>query len=399
MLESAPKAWVWTWNSEDTLHNLTALRVKNAKAGDRLTDGGGLRLDVDRSGRASWVFRYKSPVTGRERYMGLGPLADIGLARARELAASAREIVRKHGDPIEERREAKASARAQATRGVTFEAYAERYVTTHEATWKNAVHRRQWRSTLRVYVYPTIGHLPVADVNTEAVLSLLRPIWNDKPETASRVRGRIEAVLSAAKAEGLRTGENPALWRGHLDHLLPSKRKVRQVLHHPALPYGQMPAFFAALSADSTDAARLLRFIILTACRYGEAVGMEPSEVAGNVWRVPANRMKAGKPHEVPLSAAATACLPLPHVSDVGLANCIRRHTDNPATTHGMRSCFRDWAGDCTEFPRDVIEAALAHTLGKIEAAYRRGTALTKRRKLMDVWAQYCTQAGEKGRA
>jgi integrase len=322
--------------------------------------------------------------------MGLGSASDIGLARARELASDARELVRQHRDPIEDRRGAKAAARVQETRGVTFEVYAERYVTTHEGTWKNPVHRRQWRSTLRDYVYPHMGTLAVADVDTAAVLAVLRPIWNDKPETASRVRGRIEVVLSAARAEGLRTGENPALWRGHLDHLLLSKRKVRRVKHHAALPYADMPRFFAALSADTTDAARMLRFIILTAARYSEAANMQPGEVSGDVWRVPAHRMKAGKPHEVPLTAAARACLPLVRVSDVALANVIARHTDKAATTHGMRSAFRDWAGDCTEFPRELIEAALAHTLGKVEAAYRRSTALAKRRELMQAWADYC---------
>jgi integrase len=378
------------------MHDLTALQIKNAKAGDRLTDGGGLRLDVDRSGRASWVFRYKSPVTGRERYMGLGPLVDIGLARARDLAAEARDTLRQHRDPLEERREAKATARAQATRGITFQDYAERYVTTHEGTWKNPVHRRQWRSTLRDYVYPHIGQVAVADVDTGAVLALLRPIWNDKPETASRVRGRIEAVLSAARVEGLRAGENPALWRGHLDQLLPSKRKVRAVEHHAALPYSELPALMASLAGDTSAAAGLLRFIILTAARYSEAARMEPLEVAGDVWTVPAQRMKAGRAHEVPLSAAALACLPVPRASDVSLANCIRRHTATPATTHGFRSTFRDWAGDETHFPREVIEAALAHSLGKVEAAYRRGTALAKRRELMEAWATYCTGAGQK---
>jgi integrase len=370
--------------------NLTALQVKNAKAGDRLTDGGGLRLDVDRSGRASWVFRYKSPVTGRERYMGLGPLADIGLAKARDLAAEARHSLRQHRDPLEERRETRAAARARANRGMTFQDYAERYVTTREGTWKNPVHRRQWRSTLRDYVYPSIGQAPIADVDTGAVLALLRPIWNDKPETASRVRGRIEAVLSAAKVEGLRTGENPALWRGHLDQLLPSKRKVRRVEHHPALRYAELPAFMASLAKDTSTAADLLRFIILTAARYSEAARMEPGEVAGDVWTVPAQRMKAGKVHEVPLSDAALACLPVPRASDVALANCIRRHTSTPATTHGFRSTFRDWAGDETHFPREVIEAALAHSLGQVEAAYRRGSALAKRRELMEAWANYC---------
>jgi integrase len=382
------------------VHKLTVLAVKNAKPGDRLSDGGGLRLDVDKGGNRQWIFRFTSPLTGRERYMGLGPLADVPLAKAREAAAEARGLLRDGKDPIEHRNAKRAEAKVEASRGVTFKAYAEGYVSGHEATWKNSVHRRQWRSTLRDYVYPQIGHLPLMDVDTAAVLAVLRPLWLAKPETGSRVRGRIEAILSAAKAEGLRTGENPALWRGHLDQLLPSKRKVRKVRHHPALPYAELPGFMASLANDTSPSARLLRFIILTASRYSEAAKMEPSEVAGDLWTIAAHRTKAGKKHEVPLTSAAMACLPVPRVSDVSLANCIARHTATPATTHGFRSTFRDWCRDCTSFPREIAEMALAHAVeDETEAASRRGTALAKRRKLMEAWAAHCVNPRSRSNA
>jgi integrase len=382
------------------MHRLTALTVRNAKPGDKLSDGGGLRLDVDRKGNGSWIFRFTSPVTGRERFMGLGPLADVSLAKARDAASEARALLRQHFDPIEHRNTKRAAAKAEGSRSVTFQDYAERFISTREASWKNPVHRQQWRNTLRDYVYPVIGATPIADVDTTAVLKALRPLWEAKKvETGSRVRGRIEAILSAAKVEGLRVGENPALWRGHLDQLLPSKRKVRSVKHHAALPYAELPAFMASLAKDTSPSALLLRFIILTAARYGEAALAEWSEIdeRARVWRVPASRMKAGKVHEVPLSAEAMAVLGdrskgrIFSASDASLANCIARHTDTPATTHGFRSTFRDWAGDETTHQRETIEAALAHVIeNETEAAYRRSSALAKRRALMETWAQYC---------
>jgi integrase len=370
---------------------LTALQVKNAQPGDKLSDGGGLRLDVDKNGNASWVFRFTSPTTGKERFMGLGPFGDVSLAQAREAAQDARTLVRDGKDPIEQRNAERAEAKAQVSRSVTFKAYAEQFISGKEAGWKNEKHRQQWRNSLRDYAHPHIGQLAVADVNTDAVLKVLRPIWTTKKETARRVRGRIEAILNAAKAEGLRTGENPALWRGHLDQVLARRRKS-EVKHHPALPYEEMPTFWKSLGADTSDAARMLRWIILTACRFNEADEMDrATELKGDLWTIPAIRMKAEKKHEVPLTAAALAQLPFRPVSDVTLSKCIARHTNTPATTHGMRSTFRDWAGDCTHFPRDVAEMALAHAVGDdSEAAYRRSTALAKRRELMNAWSLYC---------
>jgi integrase len=375
---------------------LVALQVKNAKAGDKLADGGGLRLDVDRNGNKSWVFRFTSPTTGKERFMGLGPARDVTLAQARDDAAEARALIRQRVDPIEHRKEQRTAAKVEASRAVTFKAYAEQFITGREASWKNPRHRQAWRNSLRDYAFPIIGHMPVADVDTAAVLQVLRPIWSTKTETASRVRGRIEAILSAAKVEELRTGDNPAVWRAHIAEVLPSKRKVAAVEHHDALPYREMPVFWASLAADTSDAARMMRFIILTAARYGEARGMPPGEVKGHLWTIPAARMKGGKKHEVPLTPLALAQLPFRPVSDVALAKVIRRHTALPATTHGMRSTFRDWCGNDTDFSRELAEEALAHTLGAVEGAYRREMALVKRRELMQAWADYCTSANKR---
>ncbi|WP_082512427.1 integrase arm-type DNA-binding domain-containing protein [Afipia sp. Root123D2] len=373
--------------------NLTALKVKNAKPGDKLTDGGGLRLDVDRNGNRSWVLRFTSPTTGKERLMGLGPADDVSLAQARDAAQDARTAIRGDIDPIDQRMMQRATARAEASRSVTFKVYAEQFISGKEAGWKNAVHRQQWRNSLRDYAYPIIGQLAVGAVDTEAVLKVLRPIWTTKKETARRVRGRLEAILNAAKAEGLRTGENPALWRGHLDQLLARRRKS-DVKHHPALPYAEMPKFWQSLSADTSNAARMLRWIILTVCRFSEAAEMDQAaEVKDDLWTIPAIRMKAERPHTVPLTELARAQLPFRPVSDVSLSNCIKRHTKVPATTHGMRSTFRDWAGDCTDFAREVAEASLAHVVkDDTEAAYRRSTALEKRRALLLAWSNYCNQ-------
>jgi integrase len=369
---------------------LTTKRIQHAKPGERLGDGNGLRLDVDRSGNSSWIFRFTSPVTGKERFMGLGPARDVSLAEARDAAAKARALIRQRKDPIEARRADRAEAKVEASRAITFQVYAEQFIAGREGAWKNPRHRQAWRNSLRDYVFPAIGHLPVADVDTVAVLQVLRAIWGTKTETASRVRGRIEAILSAAKVEGLRTGENPAVWRGHIAEVLPSRRKVSKVEHHPALPYSGMPAFWRSISADTSDAARMLRFIILTACRYGEAAGVQSGEIVKDLWTIPAQRMKGGKAHAVPLTSLALEQWPFRPVSDVALAKVIRRHTVAPATTHGFRSSFRDWAGDCTDHPRDLAEAALAHTLSDVEKAYRRSDGLVKRRKLMEDWSTYC---------
>jgi integrase len=372
---------------------LTALAVKNAKGNgkrQRLGDGDNLWLFIDKNGNKTWVFRYLSPITGKEREMGLGSERDLSLSEARDKRDEARKLLRDGVDPLEARRQKREAARVDASKGITFRDYAEKFIAGREAGWKNPIHRQQWRNSLRDHAYPHIGNLAVADVDTDAVLKVLRPIWNKIPETARRVRGRIETILSAATVEKLRTGQNPAAWKGHLEHLGLARRKKSDVEHHPALDYRLMPRFWKSLAGDTSDAAGLLKFIILTVPRYNEAAEWNASEVKGDVWTIPGIRMKGDKPHPVPLTKAALDCLPVRRVSDVALANCIARHTDQPATTHGMRSSFRDWAGDCTEFPREIAEAALAHQVGDdAERAYRRGTALERRRALMNAWSSY----------
>jgi integrase len=393
---------------------LTATQVKNAKPGDKLSDGGGLRLDADARGGRSWVFRFKSPTSGKERYMGLGPANDVSLTEARDAAKAARKLLRDGKDPIEHRNEQRAAAKVEAAELRTFREYAEGYIARFEKSWKNPKHRQQWTNSLKSYAYPLIGSTPIRHVDTTGVMSVLTPIWNSKPETASRVRGRIEMILTAAKAEGLRTGDNPAAWRERIKPLLPSKRKVRAVVHHPALPYPLLPKFMASLRADQSDSALLLQFIIGTAARYNEGAFADWTEIESDekLWTIPGARMKGdrpNKPHVVPLTDAALTVLNVARerhgskglifpgmrrgrpISDVTLAKAIARHTEVEATTHGFRSTFRDWAGDMTNFPRELCEQALAHVIAdETEAAYRRSDALAKRRLLMDEWAAYC---------
>jgi integrase len=377
---------------------LTALQVRKAKPGDKLSDGGGLRLDVDDRGGRSWVFRFKSPVTGKERYMGLGPASDVSLDDARKGGQKARDLIREGKDPIEHRNGQRATAKAEAAKAITFQAFAEQFVNTHKPGWKNVKHAQQWENTLKTYVYPVIGTTPVPSVTTDDVVNVLSPIWLAKRETAARIRGRIEQILDAATAKQFRTGSNPALL-GILKHLLPAQKRKRFVKHHPSLPYEEMPQFWKSLAGETSDAAGMLRWIILTACRFNEARAVDvAAEVKGELWTIPANRMKAERVHFVPLTPLALAQLPFRPVSDVTLAKCIARHTEAPATTHGMRSTFRDWAGDETEAAWEVAEAAIAHTTGdETEAAYRRRTALAKRRKLMEEWAVYCMSGSDKG--
>ncbi|MGY3603651.1 MULTISPECIES: tyrosine-type recombinase/integrase [unclassified Bradyrhizobium] len=372
---------------------LTVKQVEHAKPGDRLGDGDGLWLFVAASGTKSWMFRFTSPTTRKAREMGLGPVTVLKLAEARDAAQQARKLVLAGKDPIEERNAQRAAVRVEAAKAITFEEFAKQYVTTHKPGWRNPKHAQQWENTLRDYAYPVIGSTPVPDVTKDDVVKVLAPIWMTKKETAARLRGRIEKIMDAAKAKDLRTGDNPALL-GILRHLLPAQKRKQSVKHHPALPYEQMPKFWKSLAADTSDAARMLRWIILTACRFNEAREMDTDEVRGDLWTIPAGRTKSEREHYVPLSALALAQLPFRPVSDVSLTKCIRRHTDSPASTHGMRSTFRDWAGDETEAAWEVAESAIAHKVGnETEQAYRRRTALEKRRKLMQEWSEYCSSA------
>lgn len=351
-------------------------------------------------------------LNGQARQMGLGSVDTFSLKEARERARQARQLVADGVDPIDTRNAKKVSANAEDAKRVTFREAAERYIKAHSAGWRNAKHADQWTSTIKTYAEPIIGDLDVGAVETAHIVNILEPIWTTKTETASRVRGRIECVLDWATARKFRKGENPARWRGHLDKLLPARSKVRTVRHPPALPYTALGGFVERLRGLDSVSARALEFTILTAARTGEAIGARRDEIdlVGKVWTIPGARMKSGRGHRVPLSEPAVALLKaLPregdHVfpgakADKPLSNMamleLLRGMDgtDELTVHGFRSTFRDWAAEQTNFPRDIAEAALAHVIGdKTEAAYRRGDALEKRRKLMIAWAKFC---GEK---
>jgi integrase len=392
-------------------NQLTALQVKNLEAGSYI-DGGGLRLLVKPTGARSWVFRYT--LRGKTRDLGLGDAGPDGvkLGQARDLAAALRLKVKAGVDPLEEREreaaEALAKAQADKIAAVTFKAAAEAHIEANGESWRNPKHRKQWATTLERYVYPHMSDIPVSEVTTTHVLAALEPIWKSRPETASRVRGRIEAVLNAAKAKGQRFGENPAAWRGHLQLILPKRGKPG---HHAAMPYAKVPAFMARLRAARSVGARALEFAILTASRTGEVLGMTWREVdlKENVWTVPAARMKAEKLHRVPLSPRAVAILsemrkagakpdapvfPGPKagpLSNMALAMVLRRMGHTEETVHGFRSAFRDWGSEQTGYSAEALEMALAHTIkDKVEAAYRRGDLLERRVRLMADWAVYC---------
>ncbi|WP_025662616.1 site-specific integrase [Rhizobium sp. IBUN] len=413
------------------LEQLTARQVTGKLAAGRYSDGSGLYLNVTGSGSKSWAFFYKRD--GKRTEMGLGSTEKVSLKLARQMAAEAREMIGSGRDPLDERKaalrreeDARKAAEAEAARD-TFGTFALRLLDGYSETDergrvrrvpgivdgnRNAKHRAQWKSTLIEYAAP-IWHLKLDEVDTDGVLKCLAPIWTTKAETAARVRGRIEKVLAASIAKGLRKGPNPALLRGHLDALLPKRQKLQRG-HHPALPWQQMDEFWPKLSALTSISALCLQFTILTAARSGESRGALWKEInlVANTWTVPPERMKPGKEHVVPLSSAAREVLAeaaklrqteddpdelvFPSVrdhkplSDMALLMCLRGIQEG-LTVHGFRSTFRDWAGDATPHAREVVEQALAHTVGGVEGAYRRGTAIEKRRSLMTDWAGYVT--------
>jgi integrase len=395
---------------------LTPLAVKNAKPG-RHADGGGLHLLVKESGARSWVYRFM--LSGKSRDIGLGTAGPdgISLADARDARDALRLKVKAGIDPLEERQrdaaEALAAAQAAQVAGITFKAVAETYIGANEGSWRNDKHRQQWKNTLATYVYPVMGELPVADIGTAHVLKVLEPIWQDKPETASRIRGRIETVLDAAKARGYREGENPARWRGHIAQILPPRSRLTRG-HHKAMPYDAIPAFVGALHKREAVAALALEFTILSAGRTGEVIGAKWDEVDLDkaIWTIPASRMKAGKEHRVPLSPRAVEILKSTQglrkeslfpatkggsMSGMAMAMLLRRMNVD-VTVHGFRSGFRDWSAECTGYAHEVAEMALAHTIeNKVERAYRRGDLFDKRRRLMDDWATYCANCGAAG--
>jgi integrase len=366
-------------------------------------------LQVSASGTKSWVFRFRE--NGRLRVMGLGAAHTIGFAEARDKARECRKLRLEDIDPIEARRARRQATRIEAAKAVTFDECAGAYIEAHRAGWRNAKHAAQWSATLAAYVEPVFGALPVQAVDVGLVMKSVGPIWTTKPETAGRVRGRIEAILDWATSRGYRQGENPARWRGHLENLLPKRSKVRRVEHHAALPYPEIGQFMIELRQQQGSAARALEFAILTAARTGEVIGARWGEVniARRLWTVPGSRMKAGREHRVPLSGAAMALVenmqapgstgefffpggkagrPL---SNMALAMTLRRMNRGDLTVHGFRSTFRDWAAGLTAFPAEVAEMALAHTVAdKVEAAYRRGDMVEKRRQLAEAWARFC---------
>jgi integrase len=382
------------------INRLTGRSVATLKKPGRHSDGGNLYLAISKNGGRSWTFMYRW--RGKQIELGFGSARDVPLARARELARQARAKLAEGISPK--------GIRAP-TVGATFGECADRLIEAMRPSWRNEKHAAQWLMTLQHYAAP-LRRLPVGDVGTDDVLSILKPLWSAKPETASRVRGRIERVLDAAKAQGLRTGENPARWRGHLDQLLPRRQRLTRG-HHAAMAYADIPAFMSDdLRAREAVAARALEFAILTAARSGEVLGArwEEFDLDRGVWTVPPQRMKAGREHRVPLSGRAIEIVRELHevrsgehvfpgqsvnkpLSGMALAMVIRRMKIHGVTVHGFRSSFRDWAAECTSFANEVCEAALAHVIeNKAEAAYRRGDLFDKRAKLMEAWASYCAK-------
>jgi integrase len=374
--------------------------LKNIRSIDKAGmhgDGGGLYLKVTKSETKSWIYRFQ--LNGKRREMGLGDANVIGLAKARLLAADCRVIVADGRDPIELRNIEVVPAVP------TFQELSIEHIRQNESGWSNEKHAKQWAATLTKYAYPVIGKLPVNQIETRHILTILEPIWAAKAETAKRVRGRIEAILDRAKVLGHRQDQNPATWRGHLSLLLPAKNKIASVQHHPALPYQDAPEFYAAIGERDGFAALGFQFMILTAMRTGEVLGATWQEIVDDRWVISAERMKARRAHSVPLSDEALDILDRARkistnnylfpgyrgpLSNMAFLAILRRMKRQDITPHGFRSTFRDWAAETTSHPSDVVEMALAHTVAnKVEAAYRRGDLFEKRRALMADWATY----------
>jgi integrase len=394
---------------------LSATKVAAAKAQGLYGDGGNLYLQVGRKPHMrSWLFRFT--INGRPRAMGLGSASTLSLAEARQRAQEARKLLLDGIDPIQHRDGARAAQRFAAANAITFSEAARRYIDAHHASWSNPKHAAQWNTTLASYAYPVIGSLPVAAVDTAMVMRVLEPIWQAKTETASRLRGRIEAVLGWATVSGYRQGDNPARWRDHLENLLSAPRKVSKVEHHAALPYAEIGAFLVDLRAREGVAAMALEFTVLTACRTGEVLGARWAEInlGDALWIVPASRTKAKREHRVPLSAPSVAILERMRGQSAGeyvfsagngplgataLSDRLARMGRGDLTVHGFRSSFRDWAAEQTAFPHEVCEMALGHAVASaVERAYRRGDLREKRRKLMEAWAAYCAAPAKGGK-
>lgn len=353
----------------------------------------------------------------KAREMGLGSARKVSLGQARQMAADVRNLLARGIDPIDARKTERAGRALDQARTITFRECAESYIKTHRADWKNAKHADQWTNTIETYCGPVIGSLPVQAVDVGLILQVLEPMWTEKPETASRLRGRVEKVIDWATVRGYRTGENPARWRGHLDKLLPALKKKQRVKHHPALPFGEIGAFVRALRQESGVAPKALEFAILTAARTGEVIQATLNEfdLDARIWIVPAGRTKASREHRVPLSPRAVEIIremkaargayvfpgrrPDSPLSSMAMLELLKRMKRTDITVHGFRSTFRDWAAERTNYPREVCEMALAHTVSdQVEAAYRRGDLFEKRRRLMSEWAKYCEAPKQAGK-
>jgi len=390
-----------------TVKQLKDLQIRRFTKPGAYPDGEGLYLQVRDSGAKDWFYRYE--VAGKGRKRGLGPYPTISLERAREDALVCRQLRKQGIDPIEHYKEIELNKDLDKAKSTTFKECALTYIDTHRHGWRNKKHESQWRNTLETYAYPTIGDLPVQAIDIDLVMKVLEPIWFEKTETASRIRQRIENVLDWATVRKLRKGDNPALWRGRLDKLLPKRTKVQKTVHFAAMDYKDVPEYFQSLRAKDTLASKALAFTILTATRSGEARAATRSEINDNVWIIPDSRMKAEREHRVPLSDEAMKIIkemePFKRQTDdlifPGLAQAkpvseasllkIVKQAHPTLTVHGFRSSFRDWCAEQTGYPREVAEAALAHTVkDKTEAAYQRSDMFEKRRKLMDSWTDYC---------
>lgn len=400
-----------------TLNRLTAVQVMRAKKRGVYSDGGGLYLQVTRTLTKSWLFRYMR--NGVPRGMGLGPIHTVSLAEARIKAQDVRRMLLDGIDPLEAKKAKRQAERRERLKSLPFRDCANQYIDAHRKSWKNEKHAAQWGSTIETYANPIIGNLMVTEIDTDEIMRVLEPIWTEKTETATRLRGRIESILAWATVRGFRTGLNPARWKGHLDHLLAKPSRLRKTNHHAALPYAEAAAFMQSLLRQEGAAAQALQLVILTASRTNEVIAARKSEfdVPAKIWTIPAERMKAGREHRVPLSPAALALVkPLidtgaseflfpatkenRHLSNMAMLQLLKRMKREDLTVHGFRSTFKDWARETTDYAREVSEAALAHIIGdQTEAAYARGDLFMKRAGLMQDWADYLLATSASARA
>jgi integrase len=381
--------------------------VKNIKTPGRYTDAliKGLHIWVKSNGKKYWIFRYS--FNNKQHNLSLGSFPSLSISEARIKAQQHREQIANGVNPIAIKNETKIQLKKSLTKKPSFREFAAECIRTKRAEWTNQKHGDQWEYSLGEFAYPIIGDKQLDDIDTEDILKILTPIWTNKTETASRLRGRIEWILASATTRKLRTGNNPALWRGHLQTILPAPNKVKRVVHHKALPYRQVPALLATLRDAATMSALALEFTILNASRTGEVINGLRSELQGDLWVIPAVRMKAKKEHRVPLCQRSQEILAIAKamdkeseylfsvngkkLSNMAMSMMLRR-AKVEATVHGFRSSFRDWVSEETNHPSEVAEMSLAHTIGnKVEAAYRRKDLLEKRRALLLDWESYCS--------